>query len=98
MRHVVALVPDRRRRQAGEREEMRVFVRVELQRPRDRIEHLRRRVDLARLLEPRVPGDAYSGELRDLLAAKTWSATPARGRQADLLRPEPFAPIAEKGA
>jgi hypothetical protein len=79
------LVCDRGCRDAGEREEVRLLVSVELERPRDRVEYLSRRTDIASLLEPRVPGDADTGELRDLLATEPRSPPPPRCPQAHLL-------------
>src|SRR5262249_61831173 len=84
---VEALVHDRRRRsrEAGEREEMRVLVVVELQRPRDRVEHLGGRVDVPSLLEPRVPRHPDTRELRDLLAPEPGRSAPARVPYADVV-------------
>jgi hypothetical protein len=77
----VALVRDGRdRRESREREEVSVLMRVELQRSRDCVEHLWRRVDVASLLEPRVPRHADTGELSDLLAPESGRAAPSRRR------------------
>jgi hypothetical protein len=54
----LALVGDRGRREAGEREQVGVLVDVELQSSCDRVQDLSGGVDVAPLLEPRVPGDA----------------------------------------
>jgi hypothetical protein len=94
----VALVGDRRRRNTGEREEVRVLVRVELQRPRDRVEHLRRGMNVPALLEPRVPGDADASELGHFLASQPGSATAPRRREADMLRSQALPAAAEEGA
>ena len=71
---------------------------VELQRPRDRVQNLCGRVDLASLLEPRVPGDAYPGELRHLLAPKARGPPPAHRAKPDLLGLEALAAAAQEGA
>ena len=52
---------------------------------RERVEHLRRDLDVAGLLEPGVPGHSDRGELRDLLAAqprRAAAAARAAGRPA----------------
>jgi hypothetical protein len=72
------------------------LVRVEQQCPGHRVQHLRRGVDVASLLEPRVPGDADAGQRGDLLAAQARRAAPGGGRQADLLRRDPLAPAAQE--
>ncbi len=48
----------------------------------DRLENLERRPDVARLLEPCVPGGADPRDLRDLLAAEARRSAPAAGSQA----------------
>jgi hypothetical protein len=93
-----ALIGDRRPRKAGEREQMRVLVRVELKRPRDRIQYLGRRIDVAALLEPRVPGDADPGELGDFLATEPRRATPPSWTESDLLGSEPLPAAAQERA
>ena len=79
---------------------MRPLTYVEEQRARNRIEHLRRRVDVAALLEPRVPRHAHAGELRHelrhLLAAKTGCAPPPGRPQPDLLGRDPLATGAQE--
>src|SRR4030095_17019734 len=75
-----------------------MVVRIELQRARDRIEHLRGGVDVASLLEARVPGDAETGELSDLLPAKARSAPATQRTKADLLGPDALSTAAEEGA
>ena len=67
----------RRDRDAGEVEQVRALGRVEVEHPGERVEHARRRRDVAALLEPRVPGQPDPGELRDLLAAQPGRAAPA---------------------
>ncbi len=69
----------------GEPEQVLALVRIEQQRPRDRVQHLRRGVDVAALLQPGVPGDADAGERGDLLAAQAGRTAPggrAAGRPA----------------
>src|SRR6185437_242942 len=62
---------------------------------RDRLEHVERRAYVAALLEPRVPGGAHAGELRDLLAAQAGgAAAPAAGKP-DVLGPDALAPPAK---
>ena len=58
---------------------------VEPQRTSDGGQHVRRGVDAAALLEPRVPGDGHAGEQRDLLATQARRAAAAPGRETDLL-------------
>ena len=72
------------------------LVRVEAQGARDRLEHLRRRVDVPALLEPRVPGDSHSGELRHFFAAQARRAPAPRARQPHLLGPDPLTPVAQE--
>jgi hypothetical protein len=50
---------------------------VELQRPRERLEHLLGGVLVASLLEPHVVVDAHAGQQRDLLAAQPAHAAAA---------------------
>ena len=76
--------------------EVRALLRVEKQRPRDRVEHLHGRVDVAALLEPRVPGDADPGELCHLFAAETGRAAPPRRTQAHLLGRDPLPAAAQE--
>src|SRR5262249_35851142 len=79
-------------------EQVRALVRVEEQRPGDGLEHLRGSVDVAALLEPRVPGDPDPGELRHLLAPQARSTAAPRGRQTHLIRRDPLpAPAEERG-
>ena len=61
-RHDVRVLRCARRRQPGEREQMGPLVPVEHQRPRDRVEHLIGRVDVASLFEPGVPSHPHAGE------------------------------------
>jgi hypothetical protein len=96
-RERTALAGDRRVGHPREREQMRPLVRVEEQRPRDRVEHLRGRIDVPALLEPRVPGDADTGELRDLLAAKARRAPTAGRAETDLVGRDALAAAAEEG-
>ena len=91
-----ALVGDGRRCHAGEREQVRALVPVELQRSRDRVEHLGGRIDVAALLEPRVPRDADTCELCDLLATQARGAPSPRQPQPDVLGPDTLAPAAEE--
>jgi hypothetical protein len=69
---------------------------VELQGPRDRVQDLRGRVDVAALLEPRVPGDADACELRDLLAPQARGTPTPREAQSDVLGPDTLASAAEE--
>jgi len=68
----------------------------------ERGEGLAGRLDVAALLEPRVPGGAHARELRDLLAAQPRCAPAPDRRDAGRLGSERFAPaaqqIAERGA
>ena len=73
-----------------------MLVRIELQRSRDRIEHLRRGVDVASLLEPCVPGDPKTRELSDLLPAKPRSAPAPQRAKPDLLGPDALSTAAEE--
>ena len=74
-----------RTRGAGEVEEVRALGVVELQRPRQRLEHeLRDAADLAALQAPVVVG-ADAGQRRDLLAAQPGHPPLAVARQAGLL-------------
>ena len=73
-----------------------MLVRIELQRPCDRIEDLSRCVDVPALLEPGVPGDAEAGELCDLLPAKTGGAPAPHRAKPDLLGPDALAAAAEE--
>src|SRR4029079_12303809 len=81
----------------GEREEVRALGLVEAERARDRVEHLGGGVDVAALLQARVPGDADPGELCDLLAPQPRRAPPPRRDQADALGRDPLAPAADEG-
>ena len=65
---------------------MRALGGVEAQDAGERVEHLRRRLDVAALLEPRVPGQPDPGELGDLLAPQARRAPPAVRGKADVLR------------
>lgn len=51
----------------------------EVQRAGQRVEHLARGVDVAGLLQPRVPGDADPGHGRDLLAPQSGDPTSTPG-------------------
>src|SRR6202042_2192771 len=66
------------------------------QRPADRLEHVERRPPVPALLEPRVPGGAHPGELRDLLTPEPRRAPAAAVRQADVLRFEARAFLAQE--
>src|SRR5262249_35882491 len=59
-------------------------------------QEMRRDLDVAALLEPRVPGDADPGELRDLLAPQPRSAAARSGDQADVERGHAGAPPLEE--
>ena len=54
-----------------------MLVGAEPQRPRQRVDDLGRRRDLAALFQPGVPGDAYPGQLGDFLAAQAGRPAPA---------------------
>jgi len=87
----------RRRLVPGQHERVRALLGAEPERTRDRVERVGRRADVSTLLEPRVPGDAHAGELRDLLAAQARRAPPATaGRQPDLRRRQLAAPVAQE--
>jgi len=62
---------------------------VKPQRPGHRVEHLHARVDLAALLEPRVPGDTDPREQRHLLASKSGRTPPRPARHADIFWGQP---------
>ena len=66
------------------------------QRARDRLEHVERRAHVASLLEPRVPGGADAGELRDLLAAQAGRAAASAVRQPDVLGLDAGAALAQE--
>ena len=66
------------------------------QRAGDRLEHVERGAHVASLLEPRVPGGADAGELRDLLAAQAGRAPPSAARQADVLGLDALAALAQE--
>ena len=65
---------------------------------RDGVEHLLRRVDVAALLEPRVPGHADARELRDLLAPQARRPAPSARGQADVARVDALPPAAQERA
>src|SRR5690606_24781863 len=56
----------------------------ELERRRDPLEHGGRDLNVTSLLEPRVPGDADTGEGRDVLPPQSRSAPAIRRRQTDV--------------
>jgi hypothetical protein len=58
---------------------------VEPERLGQRVEHLHARVDLAALLQPRVPGDADARKQRQLLAAQPGRAPPRPAGHAEVL-------------
>ena len=62
---------------------------VEPQGAGHRVKDLHAGVDLAALLEPGVPGNAHSGQQRDLLAAKPGRAPPRAPRHTEITRAEP---------
>ena len=64
---------------------------IELQRPRQRVEDLRRRVVVATLLEADEIVRAHAGEQRKLLAPKARYTAAAEPREADVLRSDPLA-------
>lgn len=59
-------------------------------------EHLTRDTDLARLLQPGVPGDAHVGDGRHLLEPKARSTPVADGRKPHVLGPVPLSPAADE--
>jgi len=69
---------------------------VEEQRAGECVEDLRGDLDVPGLLQPGVPGDAYGGELGDLLPAQPGGAPTAAARQADLLGRDPLTAAAQK--
>ena len=88
-------------RQLGARqgEQRRPFGGIQAQRPRQGIEHLRRGMDVAPLLEPRVPGHPDPGERGQLLTPQARrAAAGALIGQADVRRRHSRAPRAQKGA
>ena len=62
---------------------------AEFQRTRQGFEKMRRDLDVAALLEPRVPADADTGELRDLLAPQPRRAAARAGDEANVRRRQP---------
>ena len=72
------------RRRLGQPVQMLALRPVQPQRPRQRVEHLRARVDLAALLEPGVPGDADAREQRQFLPAQPGRAPPRPVGQAEV--------------
>jgi len=87
---------ERRERLVGQQEEMPPFGPVEVERPRDAVEHLRRHADGALLLQPGVPGRADVGELGHLLPPQPWRAPARPARQSDLLGCEAVATRAQE--
>ena len=69
---------------------------IEPQHPRERLEHVARRVHRAALFDPRVPTDRHARERRDLLATEAGGAAPFARREADILRSERGAPSTEE--
>ncbi len=67
-------------------EQDRPFARVELESRGDALKEQRRYLDVAPLLEPRVPGDADADELRDFLPTQTGRASPGPGGEPYILR------------
>ena len=67
------------RREPREHEQVLALDGIEAQHPRQRVEHVERRVDRTALLEPRVPTHRHAGEERDLLAAQTRGAAAVPG-------------------
>ncbi|GMA26022.1 hypothetical protein GCM10025864_37810 [Luteimicrobium album] len=86
------------RRVPGEREHVLVLGGRQAHGHGQRVEDLPGGVDLAALLEPRVPGDAHPGPGRDLLAAQPRRAPARDGRQVVLGPVELLAPRAEERA
>ena len=84
-------------RDVGQPEKVLPLGRVEQQGARHRAEHLGAGVDLAALLQPRVPGHPDAGQLRDLLPAQAGGAAPDAGREPGLLGADPLAPAAQEG-
>ena len=71
---------------------------VELQGFAERNEHFARRLDVAALLQPRVPGRPDPGDHGDFFTPKSGRAPPRAGGQADVRRRKTLAPRAQKGA
>jgi hypothetical protein len=85
-RRLVRLDPvGQRQLDAREVEEMRTFAAVELEHTRNGVEHPGGRLDLAALLQPRVPRESDAGELRDLLAPQPRRAASAAALDAGAL-------------
>ena len=95
-RDVVAAQRPRRRRVAGEPEQVVALIEREPQAAGDRGEHLLRRLRTAALLEPAVVVDRHVAESGDLLAAQTRGAAPRAAPQADILRLQRLAATAEE--
>jgi hypothetical protein len=67
-----------------ERKQILAFVRGHPQRSRDALQDIGRDLNIASLLEPRVPGHTDAGERGDVLAAQARSAAPVGVGQAHL--------------
>ena len=70
---------------------------VKSQRACDPLEKMRRDLDLAALLEPRIPCRADTCELCDFLASQARRSATRRRRQSDLSRRQPLAPASQEG-
>ncbi|CAN3980548.1 hypothetical protein KPATCC21470_3189 [Kitasatospora purpeofusca] len=90
-------LPDRRRiLRAGQGEQMGPLTGVEQQGARHRVQYLHGHLDLAPLLQPRVPGDADGGDLRHLLTAQPRRPPPTGRRQPHLLGGDPLPATAQE--
>jgi hypothetical protein len=81
-----SLGPGQQRRGLSEPVQVLALGPAEPERPGQRVEHLHARVDLAALLQPRVPGDADARQQRQLLTAQPGRAPPRPAGQAEVLR------------
>lgn len=93
--NLVASRPESRsRRQAGEPEQMRPRIRVEPERVGDPVEHLRGRIPLPPLLEPRVVVGAHHRQYCDLFTPQANDPPVTTSRQTDRagVDPGPFGP------
>ena len=83
---------------AAEQDQVGALGLAHAQRACERLEHLQRGAHVATLLEPRVPGGADAGELRDLLAAQARRAPAPAAGEPDVLGLEARAAVAQEVA
>jgi len=81
---------------AGQPEQVIALVEGEPQGPRDRAEHLLRRLRAALLLQPRVVIRRHAGQRGDLLAAQAQSATAYPGAEPEVARLQALTALAQE--